>query len=237
MTDRTEEIFRENGYARSCEATVIASDADGIRPDRTVFYPEGGGQPGDTGLLRLPEGPDIPIVDTRKGTEPGQIIHVPGPEAGNLRPGQRVEAVIDWDRRHRLMRMHTCLHLLSAVIVAPVTGGQVSDGKGRLDFDLAESPDKEAVTHRLNALIEADHPVRMRWISDEELAAQPELVKTMSVAPPTGQGRVRLIDIQGIDLQPCGGTHLASTGEIGPVRVSKIEKKGRQNRRVRVEFV
>ena len=152
-------------------------------------------------------------------------------------PGTPVTATIDWQRRHRHMRMHTCLHLLSAVLTYPVTGGQVGDGKGRLDFDIPEGGlDKDDITRRLNALIEADHTVTQRWISDAELAAQPELVKTMAVKPPSGAGRVRLIDVAGLDLQPCGGTHVERTAEIGPVVVSKIEKKGRQNRRVAVAF-
>jgi len=236
----TEEIFRSDGYARECEATVTGLDAQGIRLDRTVFYPLGGGQPGDVGWLRLEGGGDIAIADTRK-SEQGDIVHVPAePAAADLvgcRVGRRVRAEIDWARRHRLMRMHTLLHLLCAVIPAPVTGGSVRDGSGRLDFDLPQSTlDKEDISARLNRLVDEDHPVRPRWISDEELAAQPELVRTMSVEPPSGQGRVRLVEIEGVDLQPCGGTHVARTSEIGPVEVVKIEKKGKHNRRVTVAF-
>lgn len=233
----TEEIFRDDAYVRQCTATVTGVDETGIRLDRTVFYPTGGGQPGDKGVLRLADGREIPIVDTRKAEDSPAIVHVPAADAPLPQPGTQVTAVIDWERRHRLMRMHTCLHLLSAVLPAPVTGGSVREDSGRLDFDLPESPDKEWVNAELNRLIVEDHPVRYRWISDEELAAQPELVKTMAVRPPVGQGRVRLVDVDGVDLQPCGGTHVARTGEIGAVRVRKIEKKGRLNRRVNVEFV
>ena len=235
----TEEVFRRDAYVRSCEARITAVDDAGIRLDRTVFYPTGGGQPGDSGELVLGGGAVIRIVDTRKGEAPGEIVHVPDPEApaGTGAAGSEVTARIDWDRRHRLMRMHTCLHLLCSLIPAPVTGGSVRDGSGRLDFDLPESTlDKEDLTARLNRLIAGDHRVTPRWIGEEELDANPSLVRTMSVAPPRGRGRVRLLEIEGVDLQPCGGTHVASTGEIGQVRVTKIEKKGRQNRRVVVAF-
>ncbi len=232
----TEEVFRSDAYARTCEATVLAVDEYGIRLDRTVFYPEGGGQPGDAGLLRLADGRELRVGDTRKGALPGEILHLPVETADWLRPGMRVTAELDWARRYRFMRMHTCLHLLSAVIIAPVTGGQVGDGYGRLDFDLPDTPDKDEVNEKLNALVRSDAPVSFRWITDAELDAHPELVKTMSVQPPRGVGRVRLVNIEGVDLQPCGGTHVAHIGKIGAVTVSKIEKKGRQNRRVRLEF-
>ncbi|MGH8414370.1 MAG: alanyl-tRNA editing protein [Gammaproteobacteria bacterium] len=232
----TEELFRSDGYARACEATVFAVDERGVQLDRTVFYPLGGGQPGDAGVLRLDDGRELHIGDARKGAQPGEIVHVPAEPADWLRPGMRVTAEIDWARRYRLMRMHTCLHLLSAVIIAPVTGGQVGDGYGRLDFDLPETPDRDEVNAKLRELIRRDAPVSFRWITDEELDAHPELVKTLSVQPPRGVGRIRLVNIEGIDLQPCGGTHLARIGEIGEVSITKIEKKGRQNRRVRLEF-
>ena len=232
----TEEIFRSDAYARTCAATILAVDEYGIRLDRSVFYPEGGGQPGDTGVMRLADGRELGIVNTRKGAQPGEILHIPAEAADWLWPGLCVTAEIDWARRYRLMRMHTCLHLLSAIIIAPVTGGQVGDGYGRLDFDLPETPDKDAVNEKLNALVRSDAPVSFRWITDTELDAHPELVKTMSVQPPRGVGRVRLVNIEGVDLQPCGGTHVARIGEIGAVTISKIEKKGRQNRRVRLEF-
>ena len=233
----TEEVFRRDAYARTCEARVIAVDDAGIRLDRTVFYPLGGGQPGDSGEIVLDGGTALRIVDTRKGATDGEIVHVPeGPvDAGIV--GSRVVARIDWERRHRLMRMHTCLHLLCSLIPAPVTGGSIRDGSGRLDFDLPESTlDKADLTTRLNRLVAEDHPVTPRWIGEEELDANPALVRTMSVAPPRGRGTVRVLDIEGVDLQPCGGTHVASCGEIGRVRVTKIEKKGRQNRRVSVAF-
>jgi misacylated tRNA(Ala) deacylase len=229
----TELLFRDDGYLRSCAARVIAADELGIRLDRTVFYPTGGGQPGDTGVLRLSSGEAITISDTIKGGGPDEVIHIPAPGSVIPEPGTELAAEIDWERRYRLMRMHTCLHLLCSIVPGAVTGGQVSDGRGRLDFDVpGSSLDKEALAGRLNALIAEAHRVGPRWITDAELAAQPELVRTMSVKPPTGMGQVRLIEISGIDLQPCGGTHIRSTSEIGPVAVTKIENKGKQNRRV-----
>ena len=235
----TEPVFRSDAYAQTCDAQVIAvNERGGIILDRTVFYPTGGGQPGDSGVLKLGDGRQIAIVTTVKGApEDGAdtIVHVPAEGSDLPAPVDAVTAEIDWQRRHRLMRVHTCMHLLSAVLPFPVTGGQVGDGKGRLDFDIPEAGlDKDEITAELNRLIGEDHPVAAEWISDAELAAQPELVKTMSVKPPTGAGQVRLIRVEGLDLQPCGGTHVAHTGEIGPVTVTKIEKKGRQNRRVSI---
>jgi len=233
----SELLFRDDGYLRSCTARVIEADAQGIRLDRTVFYPMGGGQPGDTGVLHLPSGRAITIVDTLKGAAADEVIHVPAPGSTPAEPGDGLVAEIDWERRYRLMRMHTCLHLLCGVVPGAVTGGQVADGRGRLDFDVpGSSLDKEAIASRLNALIAEAHPVGPRWITDEELAAQPDLVRTMSVKPPSGTGRVRLMEISGVDLQPCGGTHIRNTAEIGPVLVAKIENKGRQNRRVILAF-
>ena len=230
-------LFRDDAYLRSCEASVVSTDETGIRLDRTVFYPMGGGQPGDVGVLRLADGAEIKIVDTRKGERHEDVVHVPEEGSPSLAPGTKVTAEIDWERRHRLMRMHTCLHLLCAVVPGEVTGGQISDGKGRLDFNMPElTLTKEEITEGLNRLVEADHPVGPRWISDEELAASPDLVRTMSVKPPSGSGRVRLLDIPGVDLQPCGGTHVSRTGEIGKVAVRKIESKGRQNRRINLIF-
>ncbi|MCA1940315.1 MAG: alanyl-tRNA editing protein [Caenispirillum bisanense] len=231
-----EELFREDSYLRSCEATVTGMTAGGVTLDRTVFYPMGGGQPGDCGVLRLGEGVEVRIADTVKDKETGDILHVLAEGETPPPAGSRVTAEIDWDRRHRLMRMHSCLHLLCSLVPGAVTGGSVGDGKGRLDFDLEESPDKDDLTARLNALVAADTPVAHSWITDEELAANPEMVRTMSVKPPTGSGRVRVIAVEGVDLQPCGGTHVARTGEIGPVQVTKIEKKGRLNRRISVAF-
>ena len=235
----TELQFRDDAYARSCEATVLAvNERGGIVLDRTVFYPTGGGQPGDSGVLKLVGGGAVKIATAVKGATPDEVVHVPAEGEAPPPVGARVTAEIDWEPRWRRMRAHTALHLLSAVLAFPVTGGQVGDGKGRLDFDMPEPPfEKEEIERRLNALVEAGHAVEPRWISDEELAAKPELVKTMSVKPPVGQGRVRLIDVAGADLQPCGGTHVRNTAEIGRIVVSKIEKKGKINRRVAIELL
>ena len=230
----TRRLYSEDAYLAECQATVEALAERGVILNATVFYPTGGGQPGDTGTLTWDGGSAV-VADT-VADETGRIVHVLAEGSTAPEPGTEVTAEIDFDRRHRLMRMHTCLHLLSAVLPYPVTGGQVSDGSGRLDFDLPDSPDKTQVEAELNRLIEQDHPVGERWITDEELDAQPELVKTLSVKPPRGAGRIRLLEIPGVDLQPCGGTHVNRTGEIGPVRVVKIEKKGRMNRRVKVEL-
>ena len=226
-------VFRDDAYQKSCEATVTSADESGIRLDRTVFYPTGGGQPGDTGRLRLADGAEVRIVDTRKGESLDDVVHVPEEGAPLPAAGTTVTAEIDWDRRYRLMRMHTCMHVLCSVVTGEVTGGQVGDGKGRLDFNLPDTQlDKEHINAEINRIIAEDHPVAPRWITEEELAANPRLVRTMSVKPPSGTGRVRVMEIQGVDLQPCGGTHVLRTGEIGPVRVGKIENKGRQNRRI-----
>ena len=233
----TEELFRQDAYLKSCEATVTAIDGAGIALDRTVFYPVGGGQPGDTGSLTAADGRTIAIADTRKDKASGAQLHIAEDEDHGLGVGDTVTATIDWERRHRFMRMHTCMHLLLSLIDGDVTGGQIGDGKGRVDFNLPDTKlDKEAIGTALNRLIEEDHPTAARWITDEELAAQPELIRTMSVKPPTGAGTVRLMEIAGVDLQPCGGTHVARTGEIGSIRVGKIENKGRQNRRVNLVF-
>lgn len=235
----TEALFRQDAYARSCEATVVAvNERGGIVLDRTVFYPTGGGQPGDSGVLRLADGGAVRIATTVKGEAVDEVVHVPAEGETPPPVGARVVAEIDWETRWKRMRAHTALHLLSAVLPFPVTGGQVGEGRGRLDFDMPETPyEKDEIERRLNALVEAGHPVEARWISGEELAAKPELVKTMSVKPPTGQDRVRLIDIAGCDLQPCGGTHVRNTREIGRIVVAKIEKKGRMNRRVAIELL
>ncbi len=230
-------VFQDEPYARRCEATVVAAAPEAIRLDRTVFYPMGGGQPGDRGVLHGADGTRVEIVDTRRGDGPDDVVHVPAEGTALPAAGSRVVAEIDWQRRHRLMRIHTCLHLLCAVVEGPVTGGQIGDGRGRLDFDIPEAAlDKAEVTAALNRLIGEDHVVRPRWVTDAELDAQPELVKTMAVKPPRGEGRVRLLEVEGVDLQACGGTHVARTSEIGPVEVAKIEKKGRHNRRVVVAF-
>mgnify|MGYP001474766834 CR=1 FL=1 len=230
-------LFREDPYLKSCEATVTASGPEGLRLDRTVFYPMGGGQPGDRGTLTLEDGTVLTVVDAVKGGDHEDVVHVLAEGTPAPAPGSKLTAAIDWERRHRHMRMHTCLHLLCAVVEGDVTGGQIGADKGRLDFNLPDTQlDKDALTAALNRLIEEDHPVRPRWIGDDELAAQPDLVRTMSVKPPSGSGRVRLLDIAGVDLQPCGGTHVSRTGEIGRVKVGKIENKGRQNRRINILF-
>ena len=231
----TEPLFQQDAYLKSCAARVVEAGEAGIVLDRSVFYPLGGGQPGDTGKLRAADGREWQIVDARKG-EDGRILHVL--EAGVTPPeaGTPVEASIDWDRRHAHMRMHTCLHLLGSVLRYGVTGGQIAADKGRLDFDTQDEIDKEAVTAAVNALVSANHTVRSSWITDEELDRQPELVRTLSVQPPRGAGRIRLLEIPGVDLQPCGGTHVAATGEIGPVAVTKVENKGKRNKRVYIAF-
>ena len=232
----TEELFRTDSYLRECAATIIAVDESGIVLDRTEFYPSGGGQPGDSGTLVLADGGAIAIADTVKGDS--GIVHVPAPDQSLPPPGAAVTARLDWERRYRHMRMHSAMHLLCAVVTGDVTGGQIGDGKARLDFNVpGEALDKERITAELNRLVREDHPVQPRWIDDAELDQRPELVRTMSVKPPSGQGKVRLLDIEGVDLQPCGGTHVARTAEIGAIEVAKIENKGRQNRRVNLRFV
>ena len=231
----TEALFQGDAYLRHCSARVVEAAPGGLVLDRTVFYPLGGGQPGDTGVLRGEDGHEIRVVDTRKG-EGGRILHVLAPDAAAPAIGAAVEASLDWERRYAHMRMHTCLHLLGSVLRYGVTGGQIATDKGRLDFDTQDEIDKERVSEAVNALIAANHPIRSQWISDEELDRQPDLVRTMSVQPPRGAGRIRLLEIPGVDLQPCGGTHGAAPGEIGPVAVTRVESKGRRNRRVYVAF-
>jgi len=230
----TDELFREDSYLRECDATVAEIRDEGVILDRTVFYPMGGGQPGDTGLLNWNDG-SATVVDTRYG-ESGAIVHVLA--AGSAVPpvGTAVTGVLDWERRYRHMRMHTAMHLLGSVLRYGVTGGNISAEKSRLDFDMEDTVDREAVGAALHALVEEDHAVSCRWITEEELDAQPELVRTMSVQPPRGKGSVRLLEIDGVDLQPCGGTHLRSTAEVGAVRVGKVEKKGKRNRRVNIHL-
>ena len=228
----TEALFREDSYLRECQATVIAAGPEGIILDQTVFYPTGGGQPGDIGAITW-EGGSVAVSDTRYG-DAGAIRHLTEADAILPAAGTVVTASLDWDRRYLHMRMHTALHLLGSVLQYGVTGGNISAAKSRLDFDMEDTVDKEQVTADIQALVAADHPLTCRWISDEELDAQPELVRTMSVKPPKGAGKVRLLEIEGVDLQPCGGTHLKSTGEVGQVRVGKVEKKGRRNRRVSI---
>lgn len=231
----TEALFRSDAYLRSCRTVVDRVAEDGaLVVAASVFYPAGGGQPGDSGWIDW-QGGRVAVVDTRKdGASDVALVLEPG---AAVPAGAGIEMHLDWDRRHRHMRVHTALHLLSVVIPLPVTGGAIGAEKGRLDFDMPEAPeDKEALEAALNALIARDLAVTESWITDDEMAANMDLVKTMSVKPPMGQGRVRLVRIgtadEQIDLQPCGGTHVRSTAEIGPVTLGKIEKKGKQNRRV-----
>lgn len=231
MTDR---LFLEDGYLQRCVARVTASGADGIILDRTVFYPRGGGQPGDTGRL-VTGGTSTEIIDTLHG-DCGAIVHKPSPGAGLPARGDEVEALINWQPRYAHMRMHTALHLLGVALPYAVTGGNITASRSRLDFDLPDSPDREEMEQTLNRLIAEDHPVSSFWISESELDERPELIRTLSVRPPRGAGDIRLLEIPGLDLQPCGGTHVRRTGEIGRMRVAKIEKKGRRNRRVYLEF-
>jgi misacylated tRNA(Ala) deacylase len=230
----TERLFLDQPTLARVDATVLAGSPDGIVLDRTVFYPRGGGQPGDIGWLRW-DGGEVAITDTVKG-EGEAILHLTAPNGPVPAPGTAVSAEIDWDRRHRLMRMHTAMHLLCSLIKgAAVTGGSVGADRSRLDFDLPNPPAKEDVEAGLNALIAADHPVRIEWVDEAVLDSNPSLVRTMSVKPPRGMGRLRLMRIGDetlVDLQPCGGTHVSRTGESGPIQVVKIENKGKQNRRI-----
>lgn len=233
----TAELFREDSYAKQCKAQVVAiNDRGGIILDRSVFYPVGGGQPGDAGMLTGDNGAHWAIATTVYD-DARSIVHVPDNPEIMPSVGDKVVCDLDWTRRYAHMRVHTALHLLCAVLPYPVTGGSISEGDGRLDFDIPEAGlDKDALTDELNNLVERDMKIDIRWITDEELAAQPELVRTMAVKPPMGTGKVRLIAIGDVDLQPCGGTHVSRTSEIGPVTVTKIEKKGAQNRRVRLSL-
>lgn len=226
----TEALFRDDAYLRTASATVQNDDDGAVVLDRTIFYPMGGGQPGDSGSLEW-EGGALKIVDTRYGDD-GAIRHLLDEGAAAPPAGSEVCVALDWERRYRHMRMHTALHLLGSVLKFGVTGGNIGTEKSRLDFDMQDTVDKDAVTDAMRELVQEDHAVTCRWITDAELDAQPELVRTMSVKPPSGAGQVRLLEIVGVDLQPCGGTHLKSTGEVGAVRVSKVEKKGKHNRRV-----
>ncbi len=235
----TQDLFREDAQLRECSATVLRVDADAVILDRTVFYPLGGGQAGDAGELRLADGRVLRVLDTRKG-EGGEIRHLIDPAQAEalaaLQPGQPLQARIDWARRFAHMRFHTATHLLCALVPHPVDGCSITAGYARLDFHTAEPLDKDALTAGLARLVAAAHPVSHRWISEDELDANPGLVRSMSVQPPRGLGRVRVIDVEGVDLQPCGGTHVANTADIGPLLVTKIEKKSAMTRRVVLGF-
>ena len=230
-------LFRDDPYQTELEARVVVSDARGLVLDCTIFYPHGGGQPGDTGTLTRADGTTIPIADTLKGETRDEIVHALPAGAPRLQAGETLRLTLDWERRYAHMRMHTACHLLSAVLPFPVTGGSIRRDSARLDFDMpASAADKDAIASGVNALIDASHDVSSEWIDDAAFAARPDLVRTLAVAPPRGAGRVRLVRVAGVDVQACGGTHVANTREIGAIVVPRIENKGRQNRRVTLAF-
>ena len=232
----TQRLFLDDSTLRQAHGTVLSAAPDGVVLDRTVFYARAGGQPGDTGTLRW-DGQETPVTEAVKGVGDG-ILHLPAPGAPLPAVGAMVEAVLDWPRRHALMRMHTALHLLCSLLPgAAVTGGQIGAERSRLDFDLPGPPSVDALEDGFQTLIAADHRVASEWVDASVLDTNPGLVRTLSVQPPRGAGRLRLVRIGGdplIDLQPCGGTHVAGTAEIGGIRVLKIENKGRQNRRISI---
>ncbi|HEX2493222.1 MAG TPA: alanyl-tRNA editing protein [Steroidobacter sp.] len=231
----TELLFREDPYLKSATATVRAIHEKGIELDRTIFYPLGGGQPGDVGALIRQSGERIAIIDARKGEALNSVMHLPAPGAARPEPGELVKLEIDWERRYALMRLHTALHVMSCVVVAPVTGGNIAPDRARLDFDIDMTLlDADKIGRETNALIARSVDTETVWITDEELDAQPELVKTMSVQPPRGAGRIRLLKIPGIDLQPCGGTHVRNIAEIGAIRVLRIRNEGKRNKRIEI---
>jgi misacylated tRNA(Ala) deacylase len=222
-------LFREDPYLRACEATIVSVHEGAVELDRTVFYPLGGGQAGDTGKLG-----GWRVIDTRKGAD--TVLHILEPGAAP-QPGMKVEIEIDWERRYRLMRYHTALHLLGSIVRAPVTGGRINDDKAHLDFDIEmEKLSKDEIEQRLNALSTTSVDTKIMWITDAELDARPDLVRTMSVAPPRGEGRVRLLEIPGVDLQACGGTHVKNTAEVGKLSVARIRSEGKRNKRVTLVF-
>ena len=231
----TELLFRDDAYLKTATARVVAVHERGIELDRTIFYPLGGGQAGDTGFLLRSNGERLAIADTRKGAAVGQVLHILAPGMSQPEPGESLTLEIDWQRRYSLMRLHTALHVMSCVVVAPVTGGNIAPEKARLDFDIDMSLlDAEKVERETNALIASGRETETVWITDEELEARPELVKTMKVQPPRGGGRVRLLKIPGIDLQPCGGTHVRNIAEIGGIHVLRIRSEGKHNKRVEI---
>ncbi len=241
MAHTTEALFRDDAYLKTAEATVVAvNERGGIILDRTIFYATSGGQPGDTGTLERADGSRIAIAATITGETKDEIIHVPAPEQPVPEIGERVKLAIDWERRHLLMRMHAACHLLTVVCPFPITGAAVSEDDSRVDFDAPDAGfTREDVTAGLMELVRADHPIFIRLIADEELAANPGLVKSKNVRPPVGTGKIRLVcigDNASVDSQPCGGTHVKSTGEVGEIHIGKIEKKGRENRRFRIRF-
>ena len=230
----TEELFKEATYSKTADAKVYRVMDEGVILDRTIFYPEGGGQPGDTGSFSMQDGKDLTVTNTVK--TPNGILHILNANKGEMIVGQGVTMNIDWERRFRHMRMHTALHLLCSQVEGAVTGGAIGAQKSRLDFNIpGERPEKEELEEKMNTLITNDHELSISWITDEELEANPNLVRTMSVKPPMGTGRIRMVRIgEDIDFQPCGGTHVKSTGEVGAIKIGKIENKGRQNRRINI---
>jgi misacylated tRNA(Ala) deacylase len=234
----TELVFRDDAYAQTLQATVTAVHDRAVEFDRTIFYPQGGGQAGDTGTLRRADGVTLAVVDTRKGEAPDSVLHLLAPDATLPAPGDTYTLQLDWPRRYAMMRLHTALHVMSCVVIAPVSGGNISPEKGRLDFDIDMALlDATRIERETNALIAQAVDTETVWITDAELDAQPELVKTMSVQPPRNGGRVRLLRIPGIDLQPCGGTHVRNIGEIKGIRVLKIRSEGKRNKRVEIGLV
>jgi len=236
MSKPTTQLFQDDSYVKTCKVVITHIDERGVQFDQSVCYPHGGGQLGDQATLLHDDGSKIDITDTRQDRASGEQFHLIDASAeSTLSVGDTLSMNIDWERRFKLMRFHTCLHLVCAIIDAPVNGGSIQLDRARLDFDLKEPLDKSALTDKLNQFIEQDAPISTRWISDAELDAHPELVRTMSVKPPrNAQGTIRLVEIEGIDLQACGGTHVSKTTEIGEMLVRKIENKGKQNRRITV---
>lgn len=241
MSHSVKKLFLDDSYLTDCSAIVVdLNDRGGIILDQSVFYGTSGGQPGDTGTMTLADGSSIQIATTVCGSDKDELILVPASADKLPEIGDTVALQLDWTHRHKFMRMHSALHLMCASIPFPVTGGQIGETESRLDFNMPENPDREALTAHLNVLVEEDHPISDRWIEDSALEAQPELIRTMSVKPPMGSGKVRLVSIgvdDAVDLQPCGGTHVKSTGEIGKLEIYKVENKGKQNRRVRVRLL
>lgn len=241
MAQKTEALFRDDAYLKTAEAQVVAiNDRGGILLDRTIFYATSGGQPGDTGMFERADGSRVAIAATITGETKDEIIHVPAPEQALPAVGEKLRLAVDWERRHLLMRMHSACHLLTVVCPFPITGASVAEDDSRVDFDIPDAGfTKDDVTARLMELVRADHPIFTRLITDEELAANPSLVKSKNVRPPVGTGKIRLVCIgenASVDSQPCGGTHVKSTGEVGEIHIGKIEKKGRENRRFRIRF-
>jgi misacylated tRNA(Ala) deacylase len=237
----TQVLFRDDSYLREADARVVrVNDRGGIVLDRTIFYATSGGQPGDTGFLDRADGSRIAVAGTITGESKEEILHIPAAGTALPQAGETLRLAIDWERRYRLMRMHTACHLLTVVCSFPITGAAVAEDDSRVDFDIPDAGfTKEDVTRALNELVAANHRVFTRWITDEELAANPGLVKSKNVRPPAGTGRIRLVcigDDAVIDSQPCGGTHVAATAEVGEIHIGKIEKKGRENRRFRIRF-